>query len=61
MLRSIPPQWTWAFDILEGDIKDCEHEFDDTVPELNETEYGGTLVCVHCGALMTYDVSDIGD
>jgi len=58
-LAKIEPQWRFAFTITGGD-ENCEHEYDDD-KHFDDTEYGGTYYCEHCGAKMEYDVSDIGD
>ena len=58
-ILTIEPHWLFAW-VFSGGKPECAHAYDDDAP-ITDTEYGGSYECVHCGALMTYDVSDIGD
>ena len=59
-LLRIEDNWRTFFTFTGGD-KNCAHEYAEHAPELDEDEYSGTLVCVHCGCHMRYCVADIGD
>lgn len=58
-IKSIDPRWLFVFTITGG-RSECEHEYDEDL-EYDETPWAGTYNCLHCGAKMSYDVSDIGD
>jgi hypothetical protein len=59
MKRIIHPNWLFVWIITGGDGH-CPHEYEENDIQ-DDTEYGGTHICLLCGATMKYDVSDIGD
>jgi hypothetical protein len=52
-------QWSFIWSITGGD-ENCEHAYEEFAP-IKEDEYTAQYRCLHCDALLDYDVSDIGD
>ena len=50
----------WYFWDAMGGRDDCNHEYEEN-DMIAESEYTGTYLCIHCGAILEFDVEDIED
>lgn len=52
-------QWSFIWDV-EGGNEHCDHAYEE-FDAIFEDEYTAKYACIHCGAMLLYDVSDVSD